>query len=95
MIRGTRTRIGIALITALATAGIAAGCGGDDDDGAAISGPVNEGTLFVGLDTPYPPFAEGQPPNATGYDVEILDAIAEDLGPDDRVPGHRLPDHLP
>ena len=78
MIRGTRTRIGIALVTALATAGIAAGCGDDDDDGGDL-GTVNEGSLFIGLDTPYPPFAEGQPPNATGYDVEILDAIAEEM----------------
>jgi polar amino acid transport system substrate-binding protein len=80
MIRGTRMTIGIALITALATAGIAAGCGGDDDGGGGGDlGLVNEGTLFIGLDTPYPPFAEGQPPNATGYDVEVLNAIGEEL----------------
>ena len=82
MIRGTRMRIGIALVAALATAGIAAGCGDDDDDGGGDESRdlINEGTLFVGLDTPYPPFAEGQPPNATGYDVEVLNAIAENLG---------------
>ena len=78
MTRGTRTRIGIALITALATAGIAAGCGGDDDGGGDL-GTLKEGQLFVGLDTPYPPFSSGQPPNATGYDVEILDALAVEL----------------
>ncbi len=78
MIRGTRMRIGIALITALATAGVAAGCGGDDDGGGDL-GTLNEGSLFIGIDTPYPPFSEGQPPNATGYDVEVLDAIAENL----------------
>jgi polar amino acid transport system substrate-binding protein len=32
MIRGTRMRFGIALVVALATAGVAAGCGGGDDD---------------------------------------------------------------
>lgn len=79
MIRGTRMRFGIALVVALSTAGIAAGCGGDDDGGGDL-GTLTEGTLFVGLDTPYPPFAEGQPPNATGYDVETLNAIAENLG---------------
>lgn len=78
MIRGTRTRIGIALVVALATGGIAAGCGGDDDGGGDL-GTVNEGALFIGIDTPYPPFDEGQPPNATGYDVEVLDAIAENI----------------
>ncbi|MEK6272631.1 MAG: ABC transporter substrate-binding protein [Actinomycetota bacterium] len=79
MIRGTRMRIGIALITTLATAGLAAGCGGDDDGGGDL-GTLNEGALFIGIDTPYPPFAEGQPPNATGYDVEVLNAIAENIG---------------
>jgi polar amino acid transport system substrate-binding protein len=80
MIRGTRMGIGIALITALATVGIAAGCGGDDDGGGSGDlGTVNEGELFIGIDTPYEPFAIGQPPNATGYDVEVLNAIAENL----------------
>jgi polar amino acid transport system substrate-binding protein len=38
MIRGTRMRFGIALVVALATAGIAAGCGGDDgDDGGTTT----------------------------------------------------------
>ena len=84
--KGTRKRTVITLVAAvLATAGIAAGCG-DDDGGSETTaasedlGTLNEGTLFVGLDTPYPPFAEGQPPNATGYDVEVVNAIAENLG---------------
>ena len=79
MIRGTRMRIGIALVTALATAGIAAGCG-DDGGGGDDLGLINEGELFIGIDTPYPPFDIGQPPNVTGYDVEVLNAIAENLG---------------
>src|SRR5262245_12318792 len=37
MIKGTRTRAGIALLTALLTAGIAAGCGDDDNGGTATS----------------------------------------------------------
>jgi polar amino acid transport system substrate-binding protein len=81
MIRGTRMRIAIALVTALATAGIAAGCGGDGDgDGGGDLGLINEGELLVGIDTPYPPFEEGQPPNVTGYDVDVMNAIAEGLG---------------
>jgi polar amino acid transport system substrate-binding protein len=79
MIRGTRTRISIALVTALATAGVAAGCGGDDGGGNEL-GLITEGTLFIGIDTPYPPFAQGQPPNVSGYDVDVLNAIAENLG---------------
>ena len=56
---------------------------GDGETTAASGedlGLITEGTLFIGLDTPYPPFAEGQPPDATGYDVEVLNAIGENLG---------------
>ena len=31
-------------------------------------------------DTPFPPFEIGQPPNISGYDIEIMNAIAENLG---------------
>ena len=86
--RGTRLWLAIGLIAALVSGFAVAGCGDDDDEGGdettAASGEdlglLTEGTLFVGLDTPYPPFAEGQPPDATGYDVEVLNAIAENLG---------------
>jgi len=76
----------------LAMGAIAAGCGGDDDDngedGTATTaeepaedlGLITEGTLTVGTDTPFPPFEIGQPPDITGYDIEVMDAIAEDLG---------------
>jgi ABC-type amino acid transport substrate-binding protein len=84
----TRFWLLLGLVALLATAMIAAGCGDDDDDegdggetaAAGDLGLISEGQLFIGLDTPYPPFAEGQPPNATGYDVEILNAIGENLG---------------
>ena len=87
MIRGTRTSIGIALVTALATAGIAAGCG-DDGGGDGTTGTattpadvnlINEGKLKVGTDTPYPPFEIGQPPDISGYDIEVLNEIAKRL----------------
>jgi polar amino acid transport system substrate-binding protein len=80
MIRGTRMRIGIALVVALATAGIAAGCGDDGGGGGNELGLITEGTLFIGIDTPYPPFEQGQPPNVSGYDVDVLNTIAENLG---------------
>lgn len=79
MIRGTRMRIAIAFITALATAGVAAGCGGDDGGGGGDLGLIQDGTLTVGVDTPYPPFEIGQPPDISGYDVEVMNAIAADL----------------
>jgi polar amino acid transport system substrate-binding protein len=88
----TRSRLWlvIGLLALAATAFVAAGCGDDDDDDdggteatTAAGGDIqtiNEGSLFIGIDTPYPPFASGQPPNQTGYDVDVLDAIAEEIG---------------
>jgi polar amino acid transport system substrate-binding protein len=78
--------LGIAAV--LATALLAAGCGDDDDDGDGGEttaagedlGTINEGELFIGADTPYGRFAIGQPPDISGYDVEVLNAIAEELG---------------
>jgi polar amino acid transport system substrate-binding protein len=77
MIRGTRTRIGIALVVALATAGIAAGCG--DDDGGGDLKLIEEGQLLVGTDAPYAPFEIGTPPDITGYDIEVMNEIADRL----------------
>jgi polar amino acid transport system substrate-binding protein len=74
----------------LVIAGLALGaCGDDDDDGgdttaqqgaAADLGTIEQGRLLVGTDTPFPPFEIGQPPDITGYDIEVLNAIAEELG---------------
>lgn len=85
-----RSRLRIALaVTALGFGSLGiAGCGDDEEsDGATGTeassedlGLITEGTLFIGLDTPYPPFADGQPPDATGYDVEVLEAIGENIG---------------
>ncbi len=90
----SRLLILVAALTLGLTAVFAAGCGDDDEDTTSADteattgaeaptedlGLITDGTLFVGLDTPYPPFAEGQPPDATGYDVEVLSAIGENLG---------------
>jgi polar amino acid transport system substrate-binding protein len=71
----------------LALATFAAGCGGDDETtagggggGAADLGLIDEGKLLIGTDAPYPPFEIGQPPDVTGYDIEVFDAIAKKLG---------------
>jgi polar amino acid transport system substrate-binding protein len=74
-------RLTTALIAALAVAGIAAGCGdGDDNGGGGEPVLITEGTLTVGTDTPFPPFEIGQPPDITGYDIEVMNAIADKLG---------------
>jgi polar amino acid transport system substrate-binding protein len=78
----------VAAVLAIAAVGVGAGCGGDDDDddggggGGANLGLIQEGQLLVGTDTPFPPFEIGQPPNITGYDIEVMNAIAESLGVD-------------
>jgi polar amino acid transport system substrate-binding protein len=86
MIRGTRTRLAIALVAALATAGIAAGCGGGGSSTTSASGSgsnelgvLTPGTLTIGSDIPYPPFEQGKPPDYTGFDVDLMDAIAKKL----------------
>ncbi len=87
--RGSRLWLIMGLIAVLAAGMIVAGCGDDDDDGGDTTtagggtedlGLIEEGVLSVGVDTPYPPFEIGQPPDITGYDVEVMNGIAEELG---------------
>jgi polar amino acid transport system substrate-binding protein len=79
-----RFRIAVAAVVAIAAIGIGAGCGDDDDngDGGGGLGLNQEGKLLVGTDTPYPPFEIGQPPDITGYDIEVVNAVAQKLGLD-------------
>jgi polar amino acid transport system substrate-binding protein len=78
----------LAAIALFAGSAFAAGCGDDDDNGdttAAAGGDlglIQEGQLLVGTDTPFPPFEIGKPPDITGYDIEVVNAIAENLGLD-------------
>lgn len=62
----------------------AAGCG-DDDDASDEFGLVAAGTLTVCTDVPYPPM-EFEDPDAeggfSGFDIELMRAIADDLGLD-------------
>jgi polar amino acid transport system substrate-binding protein len=88
----TRTRLWLVLAFAalLATAMVAAGCGDDDEegDGGATTaatedlGLTNEGTLLVGSDIPYPPFEQGDPPDYEGFDIDVINAVGEQMGLD-------------
>jgi ABC-type amino acid transport substrate-binding protein len=76
----------LAALALIATAGFAVGCGDDDDDGngdttaaAQDFNLIQEGQLLVGTDTPFPPFEIGQPPDITGFDIEVVNAVAEKL----------------
>jgi polar amino acid transport system substrate-binding protein len=70
-----------ALVLAM-TAAVAVGCGDDDDDGGGGGGDlglIQEGQLLIGTDTPFPPFEIGQPPDITGFDIEVTNEIAKRL----------------
>ena len=65
------------------------GCGSDDDGGGSSSGGTGsdlevaeEGTLTVCSDTPYKPFEypdKSAPTGYTGFDIELMQAIADGL----------------
>jgi polar amino acid transport system substrate-binding protein len=70
------------LMTFAATA-----CGGDDDGGAAAGGDggesvptVEEGVLTVGSDIPFPPFEYREGGELTGFDVVLVEEMADRLG---------------
>lgn len=82
--RGTRLWFVIGLVMVLAGL-VAAGCGSDNGGSSTSAGGqdlnlIQDGTLTVGTDTPYPPFEIGQPPDISGYDIEVMNAIADKLG---------------
>jgi ABC-type amino acid transport substrate-binding protein len=69
-----------ALLVALAVCAIGvfvAGCGGGSNNGGGGGGGEK---LTVGSDIPYPPFEQGKAPHYTGFDVELMEAIAEKMG---------------
>jgi ABC-type amino acid transport substrate-binding protein len=68
----------LAALTMFAVAVFVAGCGGGDDSTSA--GGSGGEPLTVGSDIPYPPFEQGKAPNYTGFDVELLEAVAENIG---------------
>jgi polar amino acid transport system substrate-binding protein len=85
--RNTRLAAVFAVLL-LALASVAAiGCGGGDDSttgggsGSETSGGSGGGEpLTIGSDIPYPPFEQGKPGSYTGFDIELMEAIAEKMG---------------
>jgi ABC-type amino acid transport substrate-binding protein len=71
-----------AVLALALTALVVAGCGSSSstsEESTAGGGGGGE-TLTVGSDIPYPPFEQGKPGNYTGFDVELMEAIAEKIG---------------
>jgi polar amino acid transport system substrate-binding protein len=78
-----RSRISmiLAALAIIAMAAFVAGCDDDDDNGGGGGGNdlglIKEGQLLVGVDTPYKPFEIGQPPDISGYDIDVMNEIAK------------------
>lgn len=80
--RKTRLTALFAVLLLALTAIVAVGCGGGDETTGGTAGEEGGGgePLSVGSDIPYPPFEQGKPGNYTGFDVELMEAIAEKMG---------------
>ncbi len=84
--RGTRLWLVIAMIIGLFATAFVAGCGDDDDDSSSGSdesadlGLIQDGTLMVASDIPYPPFEQGDPPDYEGFDIDLINAVADEMG---------------
>jgi polar amino acid transport system substrate-binding protein len=72
----------MALFAVMALALAACGDDGGDGEAAADFDTVTEGTLTVCTDAPYPPmeFEDPETGEFTGFDIELMRAIAENLG---------------
>jgi polar amino acid transport system substrate-binding protein len=91
----TRLWTVLVLIIGLVAASVAAGCGSDDDDsgddGATTEasseelGLIEDGTLIAASDIPYPPFEQGDPPDYEGFDIDLINAIGEEMGLEVRI----------
>jgi polar amino acid transport system substrate-binding protein len=86
--RATRVWFVVAFLALLASGLVAAGCGDDNGGGGGGTttssgggdlGLIQDGTLTVGSDIPYPPFEQGSPPDYTGFDIDLVDEIAKRL----------------
>ena len=75
--------LALALMLAFGVMGLA-GCGGDEADEGDGETPefttIQEGMLISGSDTAYPPFEFIEDGEVKGFDVDLVAAIAEELG---------------
>ena len=69
-------------------------CGDDDDDDGGGGGTdtaasevelLKDGTLTVASDIPYPPFEMGDPPDYEGFDIDLINEVAERLELDTEI----------
>jgi len=72
----------LSAVMAVAALSFAAGCGSSSDNGGSglDSELVTPGTLTVGSDIPYPPFEFGDPPSFKGFDIDLINEVADRMG---------------
>jgi len=75
--------LALALMLAFGVMGLA-GCGGDEAEEPEDEAPeytlIQEGKLIAGSDTAFPPFEFIEDGEVKGFDVDLVAAIAEELG---------------
>ena len=73
---------GVMLMAAGLCMALAAGCAGPQGNDAGTPQPKEERVLTVGTDPAFPPFSyyQGQNRAYTGFDVELIDAVAKTAG---------------
>jgi polar amino acid transport system substrate-binding protein len=76
------TRARTLVVTVLALALLAAACGDDDSVDTDALPLVTAGVLTVCTDSPYPPMEYEENGEFTGFDIELMRAIAGDMGLD-------------
>ena len=74
--------LAVAALALSACGGSSSGNADDEAAGASLQDIKEEGVLVVGTEGTYPPFTfhEGGSGDLTGYDVEVAEAVAEELG---------------
>lgn len=77
----------LALLPAAALALATAACGGDDSGDTAQGGVdlVTDGKLTTCTSLPYPPFQDQKGNDIVGFDVDMIDLVAEDLGVEQEI----------
>jgi polar amino acid transport system substrate-binding protein len=86
--RKTRLWTLLALVIGLTAAIGLAACGDDDSEATTTAaaatdtadlGLIEDGTLIVGSDIPFPPFEQGDPPLYEGFDIDLINEVADRL----------------
>lgn len=81
----------LVIVVGLFAAAVVAGCGSSDSTSSSTSSTsgttdtaniplIKDGTLIVGSDIPYPPFEQGDPPDYEGFDIDVINAVADKMG---------------